>query len=246
MNYLVKNGSDVLKLTVVSGTPTLPEGMELLGLESVVNPNALDLSVSKLELVEIEASYQVLVQAEVVAVEEVLAVPGSPEKWTKEGEEDVLVDPEDVTWTHVEAIPEVLYVAPVAYQAAIYNTVPAVMGLRMVADSAKAEAKAASDLAKLYSEALTNAIKFGDALVVEFASENMALGITQANKTSSVRKAMSEVLNCLVTGSLYDAMVEVRLIPTESKDAIFLSDARLLAFVNKIETYLKKPLSVTL
>ena len=61
-----------------------------------------------------------------------------------------------------------------------------------------------------------------------------------------VRKAMTEVLLALQTGSLYDAIAEAKAIPVESKDETFLSDARLLLFINKIETYLEVPLSTVL
>lgn len=71
---------------------------------------------------------------EVLAVEgspEVLAVEGSPaipaieavpEHWSKDGEVDVTVDPEDVTWTHhpaIEAQDAVPAVEAVAYKAAV-------------------------------------------------------------------------------------------------------------------------------
>lgn len=147
MNYLVKNAQgDLLKLTVVSGLPQLPEGMELIGEESIINPNGFDLAVSTLTDVEVSPEYQVLVQEEVLAVDEVLAVLAAPEKWTKEGEDDLFVDPVDVSWTYVPAIVEVEYVAPVAHQDAIYNTVLAVMGMRMVADPTKAAIKNTTSL----------------------------------------------------------------------------------------------------
>lgn len=283
MNYLVKNAQgEIFKLTVVSGVPTLPEGMGLVGPESEINPNGLDHAVATLQIVELEPARQDLVSAEILAVPEVLyqaaipevlyqaAIPevlaqaAIPEKWIKDGSPDVFVDPVDVTYTYVPAIPEVLAQAAVSeilaqaavpevaavpavpYQAAVYNNVPAVMGPRLIADSAKATAKASADLAKAYSNALANAIAFGSSLIIEFGSENMALGITLAGKTSDVRKAMAEVTGCLITGSLYDAIAEARLIPAGSEDAIFLTDARLLSFINKIETYLGKPLSSSL
>ena len=72
------------------------------------------------------------------------------------------------------------------------------------------------------------------------------LGITQAGMTNTVRKRLGEVTNCLITGSLYDAMNEARLIPAEHKDSTFITNARLLSFINRIETFLGIALSETL
>jgi hypothetical protein len=87
---------------------------------------------------------------------------------------------------------------------------------------------------------------FGSDLIRKFAAENVSMGITQAGKTADVRKALGQVIICLQTGSLYDAMAEIRLIPTEDKDATFLTDARLLIVINLIEDYLGRPHSTSL
>jgi hypothetical protein len=94
--------------------------------------------------------------------------------------------------------------------------------------------------------AIANARAFGSKLINEFAAENLRLGITAAGKTKSVRQAMSQITDALNTGSLYDAIDEARLIPAPSKDATFITDVRLLAFINKIEAYLNQPLSQAL
>jgi hypothetical protein len=142
MQYVVKNEqNELVRLTVVSGQPQLPEGFELIGLESEINPNNIDLALGKLELQTIEAEYQILVQPEILAQAEILAVEAQAEKWTKDGEADVFVDPLDETWTHVPAVEAIAYQSAVAYQAPIYNTVPAVMALRVVLDIAKSSAK---------------------------------------------------------------------------------------------------------
>lgn len=88
------------------------------------------------------------------------------------------------------------------------------------------------------AQIVTNAITFGTRLVTKFAAENIAMGITQEGMTSTVRTRMSGVLNALQTGSLYDAIAEVKAIPVEHKDGKYINDARLLSFVNQIEDYL--------
>lgn len=93
---------------------------------------------------------------------------------------------------------------------------------------------------------LIPARSFGNDIIDDFAAENILLGITQAGLTNHIRKTCREVTDALRSGSLYDALYEVRQIPAEAKDSTFLTDARLLAFVNKIEAYLGLPLSTSL
>ena len=87
------------------------------------------------------------------------------------------------------------------------------------------------------------AISTGQRLVREFIEENIILGITEAGKTKAVRKAMSEVISCLYTGAFFDAIDELRSIPAELKDGVFISDARILTYINKIEEFCGLPLS---
>ena len=87
---------------------------------------------------------------------------------------------------------------------------------------------------------------FGQKIINEFAAENVLLGITQAGKTGFVRKACREITDALITGSLYDAILEVKALPEDVKDPVFLSNTRLLSLVNKVEDYLKIPRSVSL
>ena len=91
--------------------------------------------------------------------------------------------------------------------------------------------------------AVFNARVFGSNLIEKFSAQNILLGITQLGKTADVRRALADVISCLETGSLYDAMDQVRAIPAESKDAVFVTDARMLGFINSIETYLGLPKS---
>ena len=93
---------------------------------------------------------------------------------------------------------------------------------------------------------VAGAMAFGSQLIQEIAAENISLGITQDGMSGVVRKALSEVVLALMTGSLYDAIDEIRAIPVEKKDPKYITDTRLLAAINKIETYLGQPLSTSL
>lgn len=114
-------------------------------------------------------------------------------------------------------------------------------------DLDKLAAKTLQAERELLQRKVADAIAFGQKLLTEFAAENIALGITQAGKTKSVRMALADAQAALSTGSLYDAIAELKSIPEEVKDNTFLTDARLLSAINKIETYLGlAPLSTSL
>lgn len=92
-------------------------------------------------------------------------------------------------------------------------------------------------------EIIRNARVFGNQIIEDFAVQNVILGITQDGLTGHVRQTCSQVIDCLVTGSLYDAINQIKAIPNEAKDPKYLSNARLTIFCNRIEAYLGVPLS---
>lgn len=90
------------------------------------------------------------------------------------------------------------------------------------------------------------AIGFGQALVTEFAAENVLLGITQDGKTGEVLDKMQPILVAVQSGSLYEAIARAKAIDAGDYDVKYVTAARLLVFVNKIETYLGVALSESL
>lgn len=90
---------------------------------------------------------------------------------------------------------------------------------------------------------VNNAMNFGSNLIFEFATENVLLGITQLGLTSHVRRTCVEVVSALTTGSLYDAIDEIKKISPDSLDANILTPERVLVFRNKIEQQLGIPLA---
>jgi hypothetical protein len=54
------------------------------------------------------------------------------------------------------------------------------------------------------------------------------------------------VIGALQTGSLYEAIANAKAVPSGNKDATFITDVRILSFVNKIESYLGITLSTSL
>lgn len=169
------------------------------------------------------------------AYHEAVLVAEQAAKWTKEGEQDVFEQPmidngqgnmiPDESWLFVAAIPEHWEIQENAQKKTDYEQAQVVANVQ---------------------SAVSAAISFGQKLMSDFVTENVMLGITQAGKTKAVRQAFVEVMSALQTGSLYDAIDEAKLIPLEAKDPVFVTDARILSFVNKIETYLQIPLSESL
>lgn len=93
---------------------------------------------------------------------------------------------------------------------------------------------------------LRNAKMFGESVIEDFTLQNMKLGITQDGKTNDVRKATSQVRSALTSGSLKDAILEIRGIPEEQKDGKYLTNTRLLQTINKLEAYMGLSLSESL
>lgn len=183
-----------------------------------------------------------------------------PEMWVKEGQEPQLTQPmiperwsDGITTVYTEeeipteldaeenTIPDPDFVYFKATEDDSWDYVPAIQAYFEVVDNEAliSSIEAEKSLRNIISEARA----FGDKMINKFIAGNLILGITQAGMTSQVRKATSEVTMALLTGSLYDAIAEIRNIPVESRDEVFLSESRLLAFINDIETYLGSELS---
>lgn len=99
------------------------------------------------------------------------------------------------------------------------------------------------DLVPHTERLISEAKAFADKVLVEFAAENVRLGITQAGMTGTVLTKMDPVLKAMLTGSLYEGIARVKAIPSSDFDATFITGARLRTFVNKIEAYLGITLS---
>lgn len=90
------------------------------------------------------------------------------------------------------------------------------------------------------------AMTFGAKLLREFAAQNVLLGITQEGKTGEVLTKLMNVQLAVQAGSLYEAIDRIRAIPPTDYDGKYITEARLLTFINKIEAYLGLPLSTEL
>lgn len=185
-----------------------------------------------------------------------------PQKWTKEGEADVFEQPmiperwsDGITTVYSEEetplqddgegnmIPDPDFVYFQATEDDSWTYVAAIPFYweLQLKESAQQESEQSA-----IESVVRSAMSFGQNLMVEFAAENIKMGITQDGMTKTVRTAMADVMLAIQTGSLYDAIDEIKAIPGESKDAKYITDARLLKYLNKVEEYLGVSLSQSL
>jgi len=105
----------------------------------------------------------------------------------------------------------------------------------VTAQYALADAKAQFQAAK----------SFGVSLVADFSLENVILEISNI-ESDAVLSKMSGVLEALSNGYLETAILRSKGIDSGDYDSEFITEARLLEYVNKIETFLGITLSETL
>jgi hypothetical protein len=77
--------------------------------------------------------------------------------------------------------------------------------------------------------------------MVEFASENVMMGITQAGKTKEVANYLTDVARHIQTGSLYEVINEIDRLKIEGLPqdlSPFITETRLDRFKQKILDYL--------
>lgn len=90
-------------------------------------------------------------------------------------------------------------------------------------------------------QVIINSINFGNQTIIDFATENVLMGITQVNKTKEVSDYLSDMTRYIQTGSLYEVINEInRLIlagiPVELSP--FVTENRLNEFKQKIQEFL--------
>lgn len=93
---------------------------------------------------------------------------------------------------------------------------------------------------------INDALRFGGELFIQFCAENVLMGITQKGKTELVLENMSAINKSIKNASLYETVRLLKSFPNDKKDDEFITNARLLKFLNKVEEYLKLPISTEL
>lgn len=100
-----------------------------------------------------------------------------------------------------------------------------------------------------YTALVQAAMDFGQALTVQYATQNVMAGITQAGQTQAVLTYTTNLYNYLSTGSLYVAISELENMiadTSETKAALapFVTNDILYTYLNQIQGYLDIPLTV--
>ena len=105
----------------------------------------------------------------------------------------------------------------------------------------QASLEAASQQQKAIRKIIQDAIKFGNDIIIEFAAENIAMGITQLGKTKAVADYLADVMRYAQTGSLYEVLAEIQRLEglgLPADLAPFITTERLALFKGKIQSYL--------
>jgi hypothetical protein len=101
---------------------------------------------------------------------------------------------------------------------------------------------------QIYTTLVQNAIAFGQSLTVQFATQNIMAGITQAGQTQNVLNYTTDLYMYLNTGSLYVAISEIETMiadtsSTKTSLAPFVTNNILYTYLNQIQGYLGLPLT---
>ena len=93
----------------------------------------------------------------------------------------------------------------------------------------------------IYKSVVRSAIDFFEDLMVNYAAENITMGITVLNKTKEVADYLADVMRYGQSGSLYEVMHEIDTliaagIPADLSP--FVTNARLTDFKNNVQDYL--------
>lgn len=101
---------------------------------------------------------------------------------------------------------------------------------------------------EIYTALVQAAVDFGQSLTVQFATQNVMAGITQAGQTLAVLNYTSNLYVYLSTGSLYVAISELENLiadtsSTKTTLAPFITNDILYAYLNQIQGYLDIPLT---
>lgn len=99
----------------------------------------------------------------------------------------------------------------------------------------------APTMSDIVGEKIDDAQKFGNQLLIEFATENVLMGITQSGKTAAVTNYLHKLSHYVMTGSLCAALGEFDVIIADTnKDSLapFITNDRMAVYRAKIASYL--------
>lgn len=97
------------------------------------------------------------------------------------------------------------------------------------------------DTLKIYRDIVRRAIEFFQESMIDFAGENVAMGITQAGLTKDVNDYLKNVALYGATGSLYEVVAEINTLISNgipSEFSPFVTEDRMAVLRDRVLTYL--------
>jgi hypothetical protein len=97
------------------------------------------------------------------------------------------------------------------------------------------------DMDEHVTNIILNARQFGSDLILQFAKDNILMGITQTGKTATIAMYLHKLEHFLTTGSLYAAIGEIdNILADEDRQHLepFVTNERLQAYKDEILQYL--------
>jgi hypothetical protein len=104
-----------------------------------------------------------------------------------------------------------------------------------------AQAPIQPTMEEIVGKKIVDAQTFGQALLKEFATENVLMGITEAGKTIQVTDYLHKLSHYIMTGSLYAALTEIDVIISDTNKSDldpFVTNDRMNIYKEKIQRYL--------
>lgn len=97
-------------------------------------------------------------------------------------------------------------------------------------------------ISRIVNDKIRSSMSFGEQLLIQFATENVLLGITQSGKTTAIVNYLDALRRYVSSGSLYSAITEIdaRIADPdlETNYAPFLTVDRLTLYKQKIQAFL--------
>jgi hypothetical protein len=102
---------------------------------------------------------------------------------------------------------------------------------------------------QIVSNSISQAMQFGQGLIIQFAAQNVLSGITQSGQTIAVATYLQPLGYLLNSGSLYGAITVINSLiadtsTTKTNLAPFVTNNILYNYLNQIQTWLGLPLTI--
>ena len=97
------------------------------------------------------------------------------------------------------------------------------------------------DMNAVVNKKITASIEFGTKILIQFATENVLMGITASGRTIEIVQYLTNLRNYVITGSLYAAVTEIDNLladPDLGDYSPFVTEARLNYYKDRLVAFL--------